>query len=482
MERAAFANPFSAERAALDSEIAGGQEITPGPELTARVVAAVEERVRQLTAGGQGRVDRLAGDDRDLVRSALLFESYHRFTPAIDRHIDEQVAAGDEPCRAGFSGDVLALLAGRGFEPAESARYLAIFFQIRRAYYFIARSLPGHAPCMRALRRRLWDNVFTHDIRWYERYLWDRMEDFSTLLLGETGTGKGAAAAAIGRSGFIPFDARAQSFRESFVRSFVAINLSQYPESLIESELFGHRKGAFSGAVGSHAGVLSRCSPCGATFLDEIGEVAPPVQVKLLQVLQERVFSPVGSHERRRFEGRVIAATNQPLDRLRAEGRFRDDFFYRLCSDVIVVPPLRERLREDAGELAELLGHIVRRLTGRDSPDLAAAIEEALGRHPGPDYAWPGNVRELEQAVRRFILTRSYRPEPAAETPDLMAGLLGDIEAGALSTDELLAAYSRLLYRRHGSYEAVARRMKLDRRTVRKYVTSDAGHPDQANR
>src|SRR5256885_4529537 len=143
------------------------------------------------------------------------------------------------------------------------------------------------------------------------------MEEFSTLLLGETGTGKGTAAAAIGRSGFIPYDDKQHRFAESFTRSFVALNLSQHPETLIESELFGHRKGAFTGAVEAHEGIFARCSPHGAIFLDEIGDVSTPVQIKLLQVVEDRTFSPVGSHERQRFRGRVISATHKPLHELR---------------------------------------------------------------------------------------------------------------------------------------------------------------------
>src|SRR5262249_44682392 len=147
--------------------------------------------------------------------------------------------------------------------------------------------------------------------------------------------GKGTAAAAIGRSGWIPFDERSGRFAESFTKAFVFINLSQYPEALLESELFGHRKGAFTGAVESHEGLFARCSPHGAIFRDEIGELPATVQIKLLQVLQERVFSPVGSHEKHRFRGRVVAATNRAIHDLRQKGAFRDDFFYRLCSDII---------------------------------------------------------------------------------------------------------------------------------------------------
>src|SRR5262249_13598430 len=152
------------------------------------------------------------------------------------------------------------------------------------------------------------------------------------------------------------------------------INLSQYPEALLESELFGHRKGAFTGAVESHEGLFARCSPHGAIFLDEIGEVPATVQIKLLQVLQERVFSPVGSHEKHRFRGRVVAASTRAIHDLRQRGAFRDDFFYRLCSDIITVPPLRQRLEEDPGELEELLKHTLSRMTGEESPPLVEKV------------------------------------------------------------------------------------------------------------
>src|SRR5204862_3927116 len=162
----------------------------------------------------------------------------------------------------------------------------------------------------------------------------------------ETGTGKGSAAAAIGRSLFSPYAAGERRFLANFTDTFIAINLSQFPETLIESELFGHRKGSFTGAIDHHQGVFERCSAHGALFLDEIGEVGVPVQIKLLQVLQERTFTPLGGREKKRFSGRVIAATNRALTELRRAGRFRDDLYYRLCSDVIRVPTLRERLHE----------------------------------------------------------------------------------------------------------------------------------------
>ena len=262
-----------------------------------------------------------------------------------------------------------------GFTDADRLRYFAIFYQLRRAYYFIRTGLVGNSPSMKALRKHLWNCVFTHDMSWFESHLWDRMEDFSILLLGETGTGKGSAAAAIGRSGFIPFDPDKKCFTESFTRNFVAINLSQYSEGVLESELFGHKKGAFTGAVDNHEGLFSRCAPHGVIFLDEIGDVGVPVQIKLLQVLQERVFFPVGSHEAKRFSGRIIAATNRQLDDLRQSGKFRDDLYFRLCSDEVVLPPLRLRLGEDPRELDLLIDSILSRLYGESTTARIAIVE-----------------------------------------------------------------------------------------------------------
>jgi DNA-binding NtrC family response regulator len=369
-----------------------------------------------------------------------------------------------------FADDLIAELVRSGFPEERAIHYFVMFFQLRRAFYFILGSLAGECESMRRLRQALWNNVFTHDMRGYDAALWNRMEDFSTLLLGETGTGKGSAAAAIGRSEFIPYVAAQRRFATNFAESFIAINLSQYPDTLIESELFGHRKGAFSGAIDHHDGVFGRCSPHGALFLDEIGEVSIPAQIKLLQVLQERTFTPLGGHEKRRFSGRVIAATNRPLDRLRRDGRFREDFFYRLCSDVIEVPTLRQRIEESSAELEQLVRLLVTRIAGEHAADLAGSVLEALERGLPRGYRWPGNVRELEQAVRRILMTGSYAGESAEPAPNEEDALADRLRAGQLTADELLSRYCALLYRRLGTYADVAKQTGLDPRTSRKYV------------
>lgn len=240
---------------------------------------------------------------------------------------------------------------------------------------------------------------------------------------------------------------------------------------MLESELFGHKKGAFTGAVENHEGLFSRCAPHGVIFLDEIGDVSIPVQIKLLQVLQERVFFPVGSHEAKRFSGRIVAATNRPLDEMLASGKFRDDLYYRLCSDVVNLPPLRVRLREDPEELDHLLGAILTRLAGETAGREKQLLKKVLLRDVGADYAWPGNVRELEQAMKRIILTGRYQGmKSEAPRPDAAGRLASGMRAGALNAEELLAAYCGMLYQSYGTYEEVSRRTKLDRRTAKKYV------------
>jgi hypothetical protein len=474
--QAAFSNPFSQTRIDLDRRIAGADAALPWDELVELAIARIVQQLDRLRTTGRGDLAGYATEDRELLRTAFLFDIYHRYRQTFDDFILKQLAAGDTPIPVPFAGELLAAIAALGLDEGGCRRYLGIFYQIRRAFYFIETALTGLSPSMHGLRLQLWNNIFTCNINWYEQHLWNRMEDFSTLLLGETGTGKGAASAAIGRSGFIPFDGRTNRFSESFSRNFIAINLSQYPESLLESELFGHKKGAFTGAIENHEGIFSRCTPYGAIFLDEIGDVSVPVQIKLLQVIQERTFTPVGSHERQRFQGRVIAATNRPLDDLRRSGQFRDDFYYRLCSDIIVVPPLRQRIREEPRELETLISSILRRMINDEAASHARLVRDALGRDLGQDYPWPGNVRELEQAVRRIILTRHYRGDTASSpTGEPSDRLLAGIEAGSLDAQQLMAEYCGLLYRRFGTYEDVARTTGLDRRTVKKYVLLTAG-------
>jgi DNA-binding NtrC family response regulator len=437
------------------------------------IAPEISKRIDRLEREGHDKIQKFEKKDRQFIIDAYLLFVYIQFLQDFDELIQNQLNLGKIPADVPFAEKVISQLKSRGFLVQDCLHYLALFYQLQRAFYFIDQALVGDSPSMKKLRLDLWNNVFTSDPRTYDRFLWNRMEDFSTILLGETGTGKGSAAAAIGRSGFIPFDRTKGQFSHNFTETFIAINLSQYPESLIESELFGHRKGSFTGAVDDHKGLFERCSKHGSLFLDEIGDITIPVQIKLLQVLQERIFIPVGSHNHKRFEGRVIAATNRSIDELRSKGNFRDDFFYRLCSDVITVPSLRQRIEELPSELEQMVNLLVIRITGQKSSKLTDMILETLKRDLPKDYAWPGNVRELEQAVRRILLTRHYYGDLMVIEPNLEDNFVQKIHTGTLKAKELVSQYCELLYQQFGTYEEVARRTGLDRRTVKKYLIEE---------
>jgi DNA-binding NtrC family response regulator len=210
----------------------------------------------------------------------------------------------------------------------------------------------------------------------------------NVLILGESGTGKELIARAVHMS-----SRRATG-------PFLAVNCGALPESILESELFGHTKGSFTGAVSDKKG-LFRSASGGTIFLDEIGEMATPLQVKLLRALQEHEVTPVGASAAVKFDARIIAATNKDLEQEVKAGRFREDLFYRLNVVEIGIPPLRDRI-EDIPLLAK---HFVAK---------SARSQNAVEKHISPDamsalasYTWPGNVRELENAIERAYILSS---------------------------------------------------------------------------
>lgn len=467
---AVVANPFSDKRKQLDMEIAGFFLDSPGKNIIDKTIKGVMSRISELEKQGL-TIHNFEGNDRLLIETTFLFDFFYKFRKNFDELILQQIKAGDISIKVSFVRAAYKMLESRGFDNASINLYFALCYQIRRAFYFIRDSLKGKSAIMQDLKRKLWNNVFTHDLRMYSKYLYNRMEDFSTLILGETGTGKGTAASAIGKSGFIPFDEKKKCFEESFVRSFVSLNLSQFPETLLESELFGHKKGSFTGAVENFEGVFQKCSKNGAIFLDEIGEISEPVQIKLLQVLQERVFSQVGSHKQERFNGRVIAATNRNFESIENGDVFRDDFYYRLCSDIINVPPLRQRIREEPDELKELVIITVKRIIGKDSSECIEMVLDVIENQLGFNYQWPGNVRELEQCTRSVLLNKHYLSKNKINK-GVEELLVSGLVKGEIGAHELMSGYCTLLYERFANFEEVARRTGLDRRTVKKYIDS----------
>lgn len=463
----AFANPFSQQREQADCQLL---QIATGTQNIYQRSEKIQALLYEQLPLDKFRITDYAGKTQENLKFSWLFYQFHEFQTQFNQFIEDQRLAGDKPIELPFARDLSQCFQQAHFTDDETERFIALFYQLHRGFYFISAAISGDCPAIIKLRMRLWNNIFTFNPQWYMDYLCGKMEDFSTLLLGETGTGKSLVAHAIGCSGFIPFDLNKRCFKESFTRSFQSINLAQYPDSLLESELFGHKKGAFTGAIEHHQGLFARCSEHGAVFIDEIGDIDIPTQVKLLNVIQDRTFCPVGSHEKMRFSGRVISATNRNIEQLRKEGQFRDDLYYRLCSDVIEVPSLQQRLQENPEELQHLITCLLERVTNIPAPLLVARIEKYIRSAVPEHYAWPGNVRELEQCIRRICLTGHYTTLKNTQPSTQHNGFSLTENTGETSAQRLLQDYCRFLYERHNSYEAVARITRLDRRTVKKYI------------
>jgi two-component system response regulator PilR (NtrC family) len=254
----------------------------------------------------------------------------------------------------------------------------------------------------------------------------------TVLISGESGTGKEMVARAVHRQG---------DRRE---RPFVAVNCAAIPEALLESELFGHVKGAFTGAVQNKAG-LFEVADKGTLFLDEVAELTPPLQVKLLRVIQEKTIRRVGGTGDRRVDVRILAATNKNLQEEVKAGRFREDLYYRLNVIEIALPPLRERL----DDVPLLVAHFVEKYSVELERPVRGVSDAAMGRMLA--YAFPGNVRELENVIERAVALcpgeqigvdalppSLLAPAPRGEAPRIPPGgvdleaLTGEYEKGLL--------------------------------------------------
>jgi len=273
--------------------------------------------------------------------------------------------------------------------------------------------------------------------------------DAAVLLRGENGTGKGVLARVL----------HASSRRSA--GPFVVVHAPTLSEELLASELFGHARGAFTGAVKDQPGKVEAAHG-GTLFLDEIAEIAPSLQAKLLRFLQDKQFERVGETSTRRADVRVVSATNRDLEADVGTGRFREDLLYRLNVIEVSVPPLRER-RDDILPLARHFTAFFARAARRPVPELAADAEAALLR-----YEWPGNVRELRNAIERAVvlmegrvLDASMLPRKVADAPEAGPGLGGDV-----SLDDVEREHIRRVLLRTASLEDAARILGIDPSTL----------------
>ncbi len=271
----------------------------------------------------------------------------------------------------------------------------------------------------------------------------------TVLIRGETGTGKECIARAI-------------HFNSPHAdEPFVAVNCTALAETLLEAELFGHVRGAFTGAVQSRKGYFE-VAGLGTVFLDEIGDTSPEFQAKLLRVLEEGEFHPVGAERARTTRARVIAATHRPLEELVSSGGFRDDLYFRLKVVEIEVPPLRER----PGDIPILADHLLAKIRHKLHRDVLAIADEALELLGS--YRWPGNVRELENALTRAaVLARGPiigREHVFLGLPQLGTGESGETKAPDDTLDSVEAAHvQRVLNRTGGNKRQTARILQISR-------------------
>ena len=255
----------------------------------------------------------------------------------------------------------------------------------------------------------------------------------TVLITGESGTGKERIARAIHEAS----DRRAHPL--------LVVNCGALPEHLMESELFGHERGAFTGATSRHGGIF-RDAAGGTVFLDEIGELPLPVQVKLLRVLQERKVRPVGATQESPVDVRIIAATNRDVEAEVTAGRFRQDLYYRLNVIRLELPPLRER----GGDVPELAAHFLRKFSLEAGKDVRGFSPDAMRSLDG--YAFPGNVRELENLVERAVALASSPIIGLGDLPKTLSGLaggtgsaMGELPEDGCKLDEVLGELERRL-------------------------------------
>ena len=476
-------NPFLPDRVELERLALGsdfqphgdtwhpGWEPTPSPN-----VANIQARLMQRLPTWMERL--LRGDaatekDRTLYRELVYHALYNDYADDLLRLAESSDPTTRVSRWHAFEVDLRTFLPPeiRVPEPVPAELLFAWFFQLRRAFHYVFGSIYGSSRAVADLRAQVWQSVFTHDMARYRSGLYERMRDHTTLITGPSGTGKELVAQAIASSQFVPFDPAVGAFTAAAPGPLLALNLSALSPTLIESELFGHRKGSFTGALQDRKGWLETCPRHGTVFLDEIGEVSEEVQVKLLRVLQHRTFQRLGDTRDLTFEGKLVAATNREPEEEMAAGRMRQDFYYRICGDQIRTPSLRQQLADSPEELDLLLRVVAGELVGGDGTvRLAAEVAAWIDAHLGRDYPWPGNFRELEQCARNVMIRGTYRPGRPSDAPRDLAERIEDL---AFDADELLSLYATLAYHRTGSYVAAAEKLGLDRRTVRARIDAD---------
>ena len=484
LSQLALCNPFTPERLQLEKDVLGkrfhpeemiawNRKYTPSdaerPNVTqlAETSRSLIQRVQQDVSDGKTISDESIRHYWNVAIYALLYRHIVPIPPEATvqpKTIAKTWQAFEDDYRQLVN---LPGLTANHTQPVE--RIFSFLCQIHRAFFNIFSFILGDSLPSAKLRASVWQSIFTCDLERYRSGLFARMSNLPSLITGPSGTGKELVARAIGLSQFIPFDKAKKCFPDFDHGLFSPLNLSAMSVNLIESELFGHRKGSFTGAIADRVGWLERCQPAGAVFLDEIGELEPAIQVKLLRVVQQRTFSRTGETTERRFVGKLIGATNRNLGEEMEAGRFREDLYYRLCADRIETPSLRQQLDDRPEDLHSLVQHFTRKLVGDEPTSLADEATQWIETNLGPSYPWRGNIRELEQCISSIMIRNEYLPLGARDSSQSgsAAQWTADAVECRLTADQLLRRYCTWLYYHTGGYEAAAKVLDIDRRTVK---------------
>ncbi len=484
-------NPFKSERVETERAILGSRSVERDATWSwnsdcgsgRQNIVLLQERAQALLSSMRDKVaacPSLSEDDNVLYRDCVLYTLYHRYDDYLRELLEQSLETGEPAVKAPFYSELCAearyyyRVGSHHFDELNRLPHLlSLAFQLKRAFHFIYSSFVGRSDAMSQLRASVWQSIVTHDTRRYSLGLYDHMASFGTLICGPSGTGKELVARAIAYSRYIPFDPKRSCFEEDFRESFYPLSLSALANSVIESELFGHMRGSYTGANADRIGFFEASGPLGTVFLDEIGDVSAEIQVKLLRVLQTRSFQRLGDTELRPFDGKIIAATNANLTRQMESGEFREDLYYRLCADKIVTPTLREQIAGDPEELEHMLHFIAKRVVGEDiAQPLANDVHNWIRQELPADYAWPGNIRELEQCVRNILIRNEYRP---AMTKHTKSSSRLEIAVGerSLKLNELIEWYCTTVYAETGSYEHAARKLGVDPRTLKSKINQE---------
>lgn len=474
-----YTDPFSPQRLQCEVEIlgnraAGGNRVwhnlnggksvnsnlTPIFELAGELVTRAHQRLRETKVS-------ISKEETVIFDQLVIYWLFEKYRKAMCSLMENSPKETHYPFYKEFNEDFQCLInypcrtVPSSFSPEKT---FAMFFQIHRAFMFIFDFIAGGTIEAGKLRSNIWQSIFTYDIYRYQRTLYDKMNLVTTLITGESGTGKELVARAIGLSQFIPFDGKSRHFKEAYPDCFQPIQLSAMPKTIIESELFGHVKGAYTGADSDRKGYMESCSQYGSIFLDEIGEIDQEVQVKLLRLLQNRTFQRLGDTKSLTFAGKILAATNRNL----RDSSFRSDLFYRLCSDTITTVPLRHLIKGESEQLRQFIIILAKRIVeGQEALDFADEACKWITENLGLEYQWPGNVRELEQCLRNLLI-HGYYQQPSGNSPkSTMRQMLRDCH---LTAEQIMQEYMTATFERVGNIARTASAANVDRRTVQKYL------------